>query len=121
MELLNRLFQEFNDWAEFLPLKLIGLPFVLLHELCHYTVAWFLGLNPEFHLNYVWVEVRTRGMDVMVTAAPIVFGYGLCLMALFWGFMSGNYFVIPIVLLWNVAWQMQCGKDYRQLVNKSGG
>ena len=81
---------------------LSGFMTTILHELAHFIPAYFYGLNPELHHNFVWYKDEPTQLyqAVIIPAAGPIFSLILGLICLYFSKKIVEKGVLSLFLLW---------------------
>lgn len=90
------------------------MPFLFLHEACHYLAARAMGLNAELHWHYVGVRgLRNDAQRIVFKLAPALVGIVGTLIALSALLLVPNYLLgVTLLVGCSLAWQAACFVDF---------
>lgn len=93
----------------------LTLPFLLLHEACHYFAARALGARAELHWHYAQVRgLQNDWQRVIFKLAPSFAGIvtALMIVALILHFQFHIVLLMALTLWFLIAWQIMCYADF---------
>jgi hypothetical protein len=94
----------------------LSLPYIIVHELCHYVPARLLGMRPELHLRHCHITLGGRHYPdthiPLVTLAPALLGLSTFLAAAVLAIATKVWFLLLFDLVFHMMWWSMCLRDF---------
>lgn len=94
----------------------LSLPYITVHELCHYIPARLLGMRPSLHLRHCYISLEEHHYPdthiLLVTLAPALLGLSTFLAAAMLAIVTGTWFLLFLDLAFHIMWWLMCLSDF---------
>lgn len=94
----------------------LSLPYITIHEFCHYVPARLLGMRPSLHLRHCHISLEEHDYPdtyiILVTLAPALLGLitflGIAVLAV----VTSTWFLLFLDLAFHIMWWLMCLSDF---------
>lgn len=94
----------------------LSLPYIIVHELCHYVPARLLGMRASLHLRHCHISLEGRHYPdthvLLVTLAPALLGLSTFLSIAVLALVTGTWFLLFLDLAFHIMWWLMCLSDF---------